>query len=127
MLLVYGDSDKVVPHKENSELLYERYKALGGPVERIVKPGADHHPHGLTDPKPIVEFFQPMFVGSWQLGPPSSCQATHTSPATIETGPSAVSTPAPCTGRTSTPYHSWTWRQTSAPACRSLCPAICVN
>jgi pimeloyl-ACP methyl ester carboxylesterase len=58
LLLIYGDSDKAVPHKENSELLYDRYKALGGPVERIVKPGADHHPHGLTDPKPIVEFFQ---------------------------------------------------------------------
>jgi pimeloyl-ACP methyl ester carboxylesterase len=58
LLLVYGDSDKVVPHKENSELLYDRYKALGGPVERIVKPGADHHPHGLTDPRLIVEFFQ---------------------------------------------------------------------
>lgn len=58
MLLVYGDSDKVVPHKENSELVYDRYKALAGPVERIVKPGADHHPHGLADPKPVVEFFE---------------------------------------------------------------------
>ena len=58
ILLVYGDSDKVVPHKENSEVVYDRYKALGGPVERIVKPGQDHHPHGLTDPRPIVEFFE---------------------------------------------------------------------
>lgn len=57
LLLVYGDSDKVVPHKENSEIVYERYKALNAPVERIVKPGLDHHPHGLTDPKPIIEFF----------------------------------------------------------------------
>lgn len=57
ILLVYGDSDQVVPHLENSQVVYERYKALGGPVERIVKPGQDHHPHGLNDPKPIVEFF----------------------------------------------------------------------
>ncbi len=57
VLLIYGDADKVVPHSENSELLYERYKALGGPVERIVKPGGDHHPHGLEDPKPVVDFF----------------------------------------------------------------------
>ena len=57
ILLVYGDSDKAVPHKENSEIVYERYKALGGPATRIVKPGQDHHPHGLTDPTPIVEFF----------------------------------------------------------------------
>ncbi len=58
ILLVYGDSDKTVPHQENSAVVYDRCKALGGPVERIVKPGADHHPHGLTDPRPIVEFFE---------------------------------------------------------------------
>jgi len=58
ILLVYGDSDKVVPHFENSALLYKRYKALNGPITQIVKPGQDHHPHGLTDPKPIVEFFE---------------------------------------------------------------------
>jgi pimeloyl-ACP methyl ester carboxylesterase len=58
ILLVYGDSDRTVPHRENSEVVYDRYKALGGPVERIVKAGADHHPHGLTDPRPIDEFFE---------------------------------------------------------------------
>ncbi|MFO0967154.1 MAG: alpha/beta hydrolase [Gemmataceae bacterium] len=58
LLLVYGDSDKVVPHRENSEIVFERYKALGGPVERIVKAGGDHHPHGLTDPRPILDFFE---------------------------------------------------------------------
>ena len=63
MLLVYGDSDKVVPHQENSELVYDRYKKLDGPVERIVKKGGDHHPHGLTDPKPIMEFFEKARTG----------------------------------------------------------------
>ena len=58
LLLVYGDSDKVVPHKENSEIVYHRYKALGGSVERVVKAGGDHHPHGLPDPRPVVEFFE---------------------------------------------------------------------
>jgi pimeloyl-ACP methyl ester carboxylesterase len=58
ILLVYGDKDQGVPHLENSEVVYQRYKALGGPVERVVKPGADHHPHGLTDPKPVVDFFE---------------------------------------------------------------------
>lgn len=58
ILLVYGDGDQVVPHQENSELVYDQYKTLGGPVERIVKPGADHHPHGLADPQPIVAFFE---------------------------------------------------------------------
>jgi pimeloyl-ACP methyl ester carboxylesterase len=57
LLLVYGDRDTVVPHTENSEVVYERYKVLGGPVERIVKPGQDHHPHGLKDVAPVVQFF----------------------------------------------------------------------
>ena len=39
ILLVYGDRDRGVPHRENSEIIYDRYKALGGPVVRIVKPG----------------------------------------------------------------------------------------
>lgn len=57
LLLVYGDKDTVVPHAENSEVVYDRYKALGGPVERVVKPGQDHHPHGLKDVAPVVAFF----------------------------------------------------------------------
>jgi len=57
LLLVYGDKDTVVPHAENSELVFDRYKALGGPVERVVKPGQDHHPHGLKDVAPVVKFF----------------------------------------------------------------------
>ena len=58
ILLVYGDNDRGVPHPENSQVVYDRYKTLGGPVERIVKPGQGHHPHGLADPTPIVEFFE---------------------------------------------------------------------
>lgn len=58
VLLVYGDSDTVVPSKENSEIVYDRYRAMGGPVKRFVKPGQDHHPHGLKDVTPVVAFFQ---------------------------------------------------------------------
>ena len=29
---------------------------MGGKIEVIVKPGVDHHPHSLKDPKPIVDF-----------------------------------------------------------------------
>jgi hypothetical protein len=31
--------------------------APGGPAERVVQLGADHHPRGHTDPKPVVDFF----------------------------------------------------------------------
>lgn len=56
VLAVCGDSDKVVPFADNMRLLRDEYVRLGGPVRLIVKPGADHHPHGLENPEPIVDF-----------------------------------------------------------------------
>ena len=41
---------------ENTKVVAERYQKLGGSITLICKPGADHHPHGLPDPTPIVEF-----------------------------------------------------------------------
>jgi len=58
ILLVFGDSDKTVPHLQHSEIVFKRYSALGCPVEKIVKKGSDHHPHGLPDPAPIVKYFE---------------------------------------------------------------------
>jgi len=51
-----GDADEVVPYPENTVILKERYEALGGTIQVIVKPGFKHHPHGLDDPTPIVAF-----------------------------------------------------------------------
>jgi pimeloyl-ACP methyl ester carboxylesterase len=56
ILAVAGDADKVVPFAENTAILQQRYEALGGKIEVIAKPGVDHHPHSLKDPKPIVDF-----------------------------------------------------------------------
>jgi len=56
LLLVVGDADVVVPPAENAAIIEARYKALGGLVEVIHKPGSGHHPHCLKDPKPIVDF-----------------------------------------------------------------------
>ncbi len=53
---VVGDADEVVPVDENLQIVEERYKALGGKIIVIHKPGAGHHPHGLDDPSPVVEF-----------------------------------------------------------------------
>ena len=58
IMLVSGDSDKTVPFSENGQLLYDYFKAHGGNIELIIKPGGDHHPHGLPDNTPIVEFIQ---------------------------------------------------------------------
>lgn len=56
LLHVYGDADDVVPWEENTGLIAERYRKLGGQITLIAKPGVGHHPHGLDDSTPIVEF-----------------------------------------------------------------------
>ena len=56
LLHVYGDADEVVPWEENTGLLAERYRKLGGSITLIAKPGVKHHPHGLDDSTPIVDF-----------------------------------------------------------------------
>jgi pimeloyl-ACP methyl ester carboxylesterase len=56
LLHVFGDADDVVPWEENTGLVEERYKKLGGEVVLIRKPGVGHHPHGLDDSTPIINF-----------------------------------------------------------------------
>lgn len=56
LISVCGDSDKVVPYRQNMAVVRDRYMALGAPVQVIVKPGCDHHPHSLSDPEPVVDF-----------------------------------------------------------------------
>ncbi len=48
--------NQVVPYRENMDVVRSRYLALGGPVEVILKPGVDHHPHSLENPEPVVDF-----------------------------------------------------------------------
>jgi pimeloyl-ACP methyl ester carboxylesterase len=56
ILHVVGDADDVVPVEENTTVLKRRYEALGGHLELIVKKGVGHHPHGLPDPTPMVDY-----------------------------------------------------------------------
>ncbi len=56
ILIIAGDKDKTVPYFENGAVIKERYEKLGEKITVIVKPGVDHHPHGLKDPTPIVDF-----------------------------------------------------------------------
>ena len=56
LLHVCGEADDVVPMDENTRLVEARYKALGGEITVIAKPGVGHHPHSLKDPAPIVDF-----------------------------------------------------------------------
>jgi lysophospholipase L1-like esterase/pimeloyl-ACP methyl ester carboxylesterase len=53
---IVGEADDVVPVAENTNILEERYKTLGGSIEVIRKDGVGHHPHSVKDPQPIVEY-----------------------------------------------------------------------
>lgn len=55
LIHVVGDADNVVPVVENTAIIEQRYKALGGEVIVFHKPTVGHHPHGLDDAKPLVE------------------------------------------------------------------------
>ena len=54
--MVAGDSDKTVPYHENGALIEKIYKERTLELFTSIKPGCDHHPHGLDDPTPVVEF-----------------------------------------------------------------------
>ena len=56
LVLVSGDSDTVVCFDENGRFLKEAYEKSDIPFELHIKPGGDHHPHGLCDNTPIVDF-----------------------------------------------------------------------
>ena len=54
--LVCGDVDSVVPYCENGRMLSEAYGKTDIPFFEVLKQGCDHHPHGLDDVSPLVEF-----------------------------------------------------------------------
>ena len=56
LLHVVGDADVVVPVVENTAIVEQRYKELGGSIQVIHKVGVGHHPHSLRDPAPLVVF-----------------------------------------------------------------------
>jgi alpha-beta hydrolase superfamily lysophospholipase len=53
---VSGDADEAVALQDNLAELAKRYRAAGGKIKLIIKPGGKHHPHSLEDPAPIVDF-----------------------------------------------------------------------
>jgi len=56
IFLVGGDSDDIVPFDENGEAFYEAIKKYNGNIVKIVKKGCNHHPHGLEDNTPLIDF-----------------------------------------------------------------------
>ena len=58
VFLVAGDSDKTVPYHENGEIVDKFYREHNLDITTIVKPGCDHHPHGLEDNTALISFVE---------------------------------------------------------------------
>ena len=64
LLHICGDADNIVPYPENTAILKQNYEKLGGPITVIIKKGLGHHPHGLEDPTPAVQFVCRVIYGT---------------------------------------------------------------
>lgn len=63
-----GDDDRVVPHEENSLLLAQRYRALGGPIEIELIPGQGHNMwRGWFESQRLVNFIIARALGQSPL------------------------------------------------------------
>ena len=56
VFLICGESDITVPYLENGAVLAKRYRDSSVPFMEILKPGCGHHPHGLDDNAPLINF-----------------------------------------------------------------------
>lgn len=58
VIMVYGDSDDVVPYDENGQILEEYYRKNNGNIVVFGKENCGHHPHGLIDNTSIIEVIE---------------------------------------------------------------------
>jgi hypothetical protein len=50
----HGTSDKTVPYVDNAGVLVDFWEKSKGRFKVFPKEGGNHHPHGLPDPKPLI-------------------------------------------------------------------------
>jgi dipeptidyl aminopeptidase/acylaminoacyl peptidase len=55
LISCHGTADKVVPFDDNAAVLVKFWQENGGRLKLFPKEGGDHHPHGLPDPKPLID------------------------------------------------------------------------
>jgi pimeloyl-ACP methyl ester carboxylesterase len=55
LISVHGTADTVVPYEDNAGIIVDFWQKQGGRLKIFPKEGGDHHPHGLPDPKPLIE------------------------------------------------------------------------
>jgi hypothetical protein len=51
----HGTADRTVPYEDNAAKLVEFWEQNKGRVKLFPKENGDHHPHGLPDPKPLID------------------------------------------------------------------------
>jgi hypothetical protein len=56
IIYLAGAKDDAVPYAENGARMERDYRRLGGTFEVIHRKDEGHHPHGLADPTPVVDF-----------------------------------------------------------------------
>ena len=61
VFLICGDSDDIVPYTENGKIVFDHYIKQNADIRLIIKEGCNHHPHGLDDPTPLVEWAERLF------------------------------------------------------------------
>lgn len=57
ILMGCGSKDSTVPFEENGAIMKQRYEKLGGSIQ-IIMEDKGHHPHGLKDPTPVIDFIK---------------------------------------------------------------------
>ena len=62
VIMLYGDADDVVIYEENGKVLENYYKKHNGKLKVIAKAMTGHHPHGLANPQPIIDFIEENFA-----------------------------------------------------------------
>lgn len=55
LISCHGTADKTVPYEDNAGKLVEFWEQNKGKVKVFPKENGDHHPHGLADPKPLID------------------------------------------------------------------------
>lgn len=58
VILICGDTDCAVPYEENGKLLNDEYEKAGAIIKTIIKENCGHHPHGLEENMPIIDFIK---------------------------------------------------------------------
>jgi hypothetical protein len=55
LISCHGTADHTVPFEDNAGKIVELWEQNKGKVILFTKENGDHHPHGLTDPKPLID------------------------------------------------------------------------